>query len=305
MAFWLSVPGSLRLSLSSEPRLRAPMASADEDDEPDGEHDPAMAARTARPRRYSPPVTANSSRRSGKPRTWPLAARRALAVRATLQRPNAPVVSCWTTARRRVYGLPPCPFVLAPSPRQSSPRPIAAAAPAVAGATAPGWSTPHTASATTDGSYAAGANGQGVQLFGTGGAPTRTAQMRAIKQDATQGTAVGVNSGAPGFDLEDVSINDTGQLDRRVVDRHGGHLDQRQHRRRARRAHVAAAHRDRAALGRAHRRGADRRRHERERRRRRDPVDARRSERAGRDAADRPGPDHRAAHRATRRRSRS
>ena len=89
---------------------------------------------------------------------------------------------------------------------------IAAAAPAVAGATAPGWSTPHTASPFTDGSYAAGANGQGVQLFGTGGAATRTAQMRAIKQNATEGTAVGVNAGAPGFDLEDVSINDSGQL---------------------------------------------------------------------------------------------
>ena len=87
-----------------------------------------------------------------------------------------------------------------------------AAAPSVAGATAPGWSTPHTASPFTDGSYAAGANGQGVQLFGTGGAPTRTAQMRAIKQNATQGTAVPVNSGAPGFNLEDVSINDAGQL---------------------------------------------------------------------------------------------
>jgi hypothetical protein len=55
----------------------------------------------------------------------------------------------------------------------------------VAGATVPGWSTPHTASTVTEGSYAAGANGQGVQLFGTGGAPTRTAQMPAIKQDAT------------------------------------------------------------------------------------------------------------------------
>ncbi len=88
---------------------------------------------------------------------------------------------------------------------------IAAAAPAVAVATAPGWSTPHTASATTDGSYAAGASG-GVQLFGTGGAPTRTAQIRAIKQDATQGTAVGIDAGAPGFDIEDVSINDSGQL---------------------------------------------------------------------------------------------
>jgi hypothetical protein len=87
-----------------------------------------------------------------------------------------------------------------------------AAAPSVAHATAPGWSTPHTASALTDGSYAAGANGQGAQLFGTGGAPTRTAQMRAIKQDATQGTAVGVNAGAPGFDLEDLSVNDSGNL---------------------------------------------------------------------------------------------
>ena len=85
------------------------------------------------------------------------------------------------------------------------------AAPA-ARAAAPGWSTPHTAPATTVTTYAAGANGQGVQLFANGGVPQRTAQLRAIKSDATQGTAVGVNSGGPGFDLDGLSVNDDGRL---------------------------------------------------------------------------------------------
>jgi hypothetical protein len=79
-------------------------------------------------------------------------------------------------------------------------------------ASAPGWSTPHTVKAYTVGTFAAGPNAQAVQLFGTGGAPTRTAQLRAIKPDATQGTAVGVNAGAPGFDFHEVSVNANGRL---------------------------------------------------------------------------------------------
>jgi hypothetical protein len=85
------------------------------------------------------------------------------------------------------------------------------AAPA-AHAAAPGWSTPHTASTVTTGTYATGANGQGVQLFANGGVPQRTAQLRAIKTNATQGTAVGVNSGGPGFDLFGLSVNDDGRV---------------------------------------------------------------------------------------------
>jgi hypothetical protein len=88
---------------------------------------------------------------------------------------------------------------------------LALAAPA-ANASAPGWSTPHTASAVTEGTYAVGAGGEGVQLFANGGVPQRTAQLRAIKTDATQGTAVGVNAGAPGFDLDALSVNDDGRL---------------------------------------------------------------------------------------------
>ena len=85
------------------------------------------------------------------------------------------------------------------------------AAPA-AQAAAPGWSTPHTASAVTTGAYAAAPNGQGVQLFANGGVPQRTGQLRAIKTDATQGTAVGVNSGGPGFDRFGLSINNSARL---------------------------------------------------------------------------------------------
>jgi hypothetical protein len=88
---------------------------------------------------------------------------------------------------------------------------LALAAPA-AHAAAPGWSTPHTASSVTTGTYATGANAQGVQLFANGGVQQRTGQLRAIKKDATQGTAVGVNSGGPGFDLFGLSVNDDGQL---------------------------------------------------------------------------------------------
>jgi hypothetical protein len=85
------------------------------------------------------------------------------------------------------------------------------AAPA-AHAAAPGWSTPHTASGFTVGTFATGAKGQGAQLFANGGAAQRTAQLRAIKTNATQGTAVGVNSGGPGFNLDGLSVNDDGQL---------------------------------------------------------------------------------------------
>jgi len=88
---------------------------------------------------------------------------------------------------------------------------LAVAAPA-AQAAAPGWSTPHTASAVTTGTYAAAPNGQGVQLFANGGVPQRTGQRRAIRTDATQGTAVGVNSGGPGFDRFGLSVNNSARL---------------------------------------------------------------------------------------------
>jgi hypothetical protein len=51
-----------------------------------------------------------------------------------------------------------------------------------------------------------------VQLFGNGAVQTMTAQIRAIKSDATQGTAVGINAGAAGFDLPRVSVNANGRL---------------------------------------------------------------------------------------------
>src|ERR1700710_1516823 len=86
---------------------------------------------------------------------------------------------------------------------------LAAPAPA-AHAAAPGWSTPHTASTVTTGTYASGPNGQGVQLFANGGVQQRTAQLRAIKTDATQGTAGGVNAGGPGFDLFGLDVNNGG-----------------------------------------------------------------------------------------------
>ena len=79
-------------------------------------------------------------------------------------------------------------------------------------ASAPGWSTPHTVTPYRVGTYAAGANGQAVQLFGNGAVQTMTAQIRAIKSDATQGSAVGINAGAPGFDLPRVSVNASGRL---------------------------------------------------------------------------------------------
>jgi hypothetical protein len=83
---------------------------------------------------------------------------------------------------------------------------------APARASAPGWSTPHTVTAYKVGTYGAGPNGQGVQLFGNGGAQTRTAQLRAIRSDATQGTAVGADAGVPGFDAPEVAVNAGGRL---------------------------------------------------------------------------------------------
>src|ERR1700750_2965991 len=79
-------------------------------------------------------------------------------------------------------------------------------------AAAPGWSTPHTAATTTNSAYASGPNGQGVQVFANGGVQQRTGNLRAIKTDAQQGTAVGVNAGGPGFDLFDLEVNDSGRL---------------------------------------------------------------------------------------------
>jgi hypothetical protein len=78
-------------------------------------------------------------------------------------------------------------------------------------ASAPGWSTPHTETPYRFGTFAAGPNGQAVQMFGNGAIQTMTPQFRAIKSDATEGTAVGVN-GAPGFDLPEVSVNANGRL---------------------------------------------------------------------------------------------
>ena len=82
---------------------------------------------------------------------------------------------------------------------------------ASAHAAAPGWSTPHTETPYRFGTFAAGPNGQAVQMFGNGAIQTMTPQFRAIKSDATEGTAVGVN-GAPGFDLPEVSVNANGRL---------------------------------------------------------------------------------------------
>jgi hypothetical protein len=82
---------------------------------------------------------------------------------------------------------------------------------ASAQASAPGWSTPHTETPYRFGTFAAGPNGQAVQMFGNGAIQTMTPQFRAIKSDASEGTAVGVN-GAPGFDLPAVSVNANGRL---------------------------------------------------------------------------------------------
>jgi hypothetical protein len=82
---------------------------------------------------------------------------------------------------------------------------------ASAHAAAPGWSTPHTETPYRFGAFAAGPNGQAVQMFGNGAIQTMTPQFRAIKSDATEGTAVGVK-GTPGFDLPEVSVNASGRL---------------------------------------------------------------------------------------------
>jgi hypothetical protein len=86
------------------------------------------------------------------------------------------------------------------------------ALPAASSATAPGWSTPHTGTSTNVSTYAAGSNGQGVQLFADGMPPSRMAQMRAIKQNGTLGTSVVVNPGTPGIGMNDLSVNDNGRL---------------------------------------------------------------------------------------------
>jgi hypothetical protein len=83
---------------------------------------------------------------------------------------------------------------------------------ASAQASAPGWSTPHTVTPYRFGTYAAGPNGQAVQIFGNGAVQTMTAQMRAIKSDATEGKSVGVNAGVPGFGGAQVSVNANGRL---------------------------------------------------------------------------------------------
>ena len=62
------------------------------------------------------------------------------------------------------------------------------------------------------GTYAAGANGQAVQMFGNGAVQTMTAQIRAIKSDATEGTAVGGQRRAAGSTSPGL-----GQRERRLV----------------------------------------------------------------------------------------
>ncbi len=80
-------------------------------------------------------------------------------------------------------------------------------------ASAPGWSTPQAIGTYTVGTFGVGPNGQGVQLFGNGGAQTRTAQMRGIQKDASQGGAKPIDAaGRPGFDAPSVRVNATGEL---------------------------------------------------------------------------------------------
>jgi hypothetical protein len=87
------------------------------------------------------------------------------------------------------------------------------ALPGGAFAGAPGWSTPHTASAVGVGVYGAGPNGQGVRLYGsTGAAQERTPAMRAIRSDATQGSAVPIDAGQPGIDQPAIAVNAAGRL---------------------------------------------------------------------------------------------
>src|SRR4051794_20245441 len=137
------------------------------------------------------------------------------------------------------------------------------AAPAAHGSAA-GWSTPHTASTVTTGIYATGSGGQGAQLFANGGVSQRTAQLRAIKTDATPGTAVKINAGGPGFDRDGLSVNDSGRLIAAWtmdLERDAG-----QRRRRARLPHVAAPHRVGVPDRRARRRPRDGRGRQRRRR---------------------------------------
>lgn len=93
---------------------------------------------------------------------------------------------------------------------------LAAAAAALtatsAQAAAPGWSTPQTVSSYRVGTYGAGSGGQSVQLFGNGSVQSMTAQLRPIKSNASQGTAVGVDAGEPGFDFPSVALNPSGGL---------------------------------------------------------------------------------------------
>jgi hypothetical protein len=84
---------------------------------------------------------------------------------------------------------------------------LAALAPS-ADAAAPGWSTPHTATPYRYGTYGVAPGPKGVQIFGNGAVQTMIPQLRAIKTDATQGTAVSVNPGAPGFADWQLSVND-------------------------------------------------------------------------------------------------
>jgi hypothetical protein len=77
-----------------------------------------------------------------------------------------------------------------------------------ANAAAPGWSTPHTVTPYRYGGYAVAPGPKGVQIFGNGAVQTMIPRLRAIKTDATEGTAVSVNPGAPGFAGWQLSVND-------------------------------------------------------------------------------------------------
>jgi hypothetical protein len=89
---------------------------------------------------------------------------------------------------------------------------VALAAAGTAQGAAPGWHTPKAASKTTIKTYAAGAGGQAVELFGNGSAATRTAQIRAIKTDGSEGTAVGISVGQPGFNFPALDLDDEGRV---------------------------------------------------------------------------------------------
>ena len=81
-----------------------------------------------------------------------------------------------------------------------------------ANAAAPGWSTPHTVTPYRYGTYAVAPGPKGVQIFGNGAVQTMIPQLRAIKTDATEGTAVSANPGAPGFADQQLSVNDDGRF---------------------------------------------------------------------------------------------